>query len=151
MESHFCGKPIEGILYATPVCDGHLKSRRKSMSKQLFISEQRLSDAWQCQSCGCYFPGIPNLLNNDVERCSKCVEVEALEARLSTALGVISMLEHHWISPMEYYEVTEAIHERLRQIGVLATRNYRGSTLVKDLLLDLEKIEALAGESDGHT
>jgi hypothetical protein len=42
----------------------------------------------------------------------------------------------------------EDIHERLRQIGVLATRNYRGSTLVKDLLLDLEKIEALAGASD---
>ena len=28
----------------------------------------------------------------------------ALEAELEKALGVISMLEHHWISPMEYYE-----------------------------------------------
>lgn len=41
-----------------------------------------LSDAWQCQSCGCYFPHIPKILDNDVKRCSKCVQVEVLEQRV---------------------------------------------------------------------
>jgi hypothetical protein len=47
---------------------------------------------------------------------SDCGAVFVSEARLSTALGVISMLEHHWISPMEYYEATEAREVRLSKM-----------------------------------
>lgn len=39
-----------------------------------------------------------------------------LEAELEKALGVISMLEHHWISPMEYYEATEDLHKRIKDL-----------------------------------
>ena len=62
------------------------------------LSESDLSFAWQCQSCGCYFPHIPKVLDDDVKRCSKCVEVEILEARLS---DVEDALEHCGYDPTD--------------------------------------------------
>ena len=52
------------------------------------LSESDLSFAWQCPSCGCYFPHIPKVLDDDVKRCSKCVEVEILEQRVEGLPGV---------------------------------------------------------------
>lgn len=50
---------------------------------------------WQCQSCGCQFPRIRG--DEDVARCSKCVEVEALRAevtRLRAALTEVAAFDH---------------------------------------------------------
>ncbi len=41
----------------------------------------------------------------------------ALEQRLDDALGVIAMLEHHWVSPMEYYEATKALKQRAERLA----------------------------------
>ena len=57
------------------------------------LSESDLSFAWQCQSCGCYFPHIPKVLDDDVKRCSKCVEVEILEQRVEGLRNVAEEAE----------------------------------------------------------
>ncbi len=50
----------------------------------LLAEIDRLSAAvWTCQSCGCSFPSDPAIIDEaSIERCSKCVEVEALGAEI---------------------------------------------------------------------
>lgn len=46
----------------------------------LLSEVERLQNLWTCQTCGAMFPHTRG--DDDIERCSKCVEVDVLLARL---------------------------------------------------------------------
>ncbi len=77
----------------------------------------KLSEAWQCQSCGCYFPHIPKILDNDVKRCSKCVEVEVLEKRVEGLRKTNRLVVGQANAERKTAEHYEQRVERLEEVG----------------------------------
>ena len=89
-------------------------------------------------------------------------DIKLLITELEIALGVISMLEHHWISPMEYYEAEEGWRKRAERLdrldreGILRLANYIERNLVPSPWRDTgtrlraigKQLEALATEHD---
>ena len=85
------------------------------------LSESDLSFAWQCPSCGCYFPHIPKVLDDDVKRCSKCVEVEILEQRVEEVESERDMLRTV-LDDTDKAELLEALEQSTKEALTLRER-----------------------------